>query len=60
MNMYFEQIKLNVLILSRSAIWQGAELGKCGGGWLATAAVCVGGKVGRMVEIDCLYTQILA
>ena len=27
-------------------MWQGAELSKCGGGWLATAAVCVEGKGG--------------
>ena len=38
-----------MLILSRSAIWQGAELSKCEGGWVATAVVCVEGKGGREV-----------
>ena len=38
-----------MLILNRSAIWQEAELSKCGGGWLSTAAVCVEGKVEREV-----------
>ena len=35
-----------MLILSRSAIRQGAELSKCGDGRLATAVVCVEGKRG--------------
>ena len=38
-----------MLISSRSVIWQWAELSKCGGGWLATAAVCVEEKGGREV-----------
>ena len=33
-----------MLIVGRSAIWEESELRKCGGGWLATAAVCVEGR----------------
>ena len=49
-----------MLILSRSAVQQGAELSKYGGGWLATAEVCVERKGGRWaveVKMDCLYTK---
>ena len=39
-----------MLILSHNGKNQGAELDKCGGGWLATAVVCIEMKRRREVS----------
>ena len=53
-----------MLILTSSAINQGAELSKYGGSCVATAAVCVKGREEERwaveVEMDCPYRKYIS
>ena len=48
-----------MLISSRSAIWEGPELSKCGVRWLATAVVFVEGAEGRWNWTVCTRNRTL-